>query len=272
MPFPFNAYWNKDVLKYADMSIADRIEQIKHDLTEEERNVIEALVLVCSGGTRDNSSFLDFLRWWAAGNYDLETLMDTIIVFKIKSGQSAFATRFFEEASATGNLSYSFNTVVSSVDSSDSVVKVTTKDGQQFSAKRVICTVPLNVLNKVKFNPPLDQAKVEASDLKHVNQCVKLHAEIKDPEMRSWAGLTYPNNKLLLGTADGTTPSGNTHCVFFGCFQNHIHADDDVDGALKAIKEFAPDDIDIERMVGSDTRISSQLTSSFSGVPQLVQR
>lgn len=57
MPFPFNGYWNPDVLKFADMSLADRIEQIKDQLSEDERHTIEGLALVCSGGTRDNASF-----------------------------------------------------------------------------------------------------------------------------------------------------------------------------------------------------------------------
>ena len=124
--------------------------------------------------------------------------METIIVFKLKCGQSSFATRFFNEALNTGSLSYSFDTVVSSVDSSHrDHVQVRTTDGRQFLARRVICTVPLNVLCKVQFNPPLEQAKAEAAKIKHVNQIVKLHAEIKAPEMRSWSGVTYPANKLL---------------------------------------------------------------------------
>lgn len=249
MPFPFNAYWNKDVLQYANLSVADRIAQIKNDLSDDERHAIEAFVLLCSGGTRDNSAFLDFLRWWAAGNYDYKTLLDTIIIFKLKCGQSGFAIRFFKEALASGNLSYSFNTAVSRVDSSRGTAEITTKDGRQFFAKRVVCTVPLNVLNKVDFNPPLDQAKKEAATLKHVNQCVKVHAEIKDPEMRSWSGITYPNNKLVIGLADGTTPAGNTHCVFFGCDANHLHADENIDNTLKAVKEFVP--MDVERLVSS---------------------
>ena len=63
MPFPFNTYWNKDVLQYAQFSVADRIRQIEGQLSEDERHAIEAIVLVCSGGTCENSSFLDFLRW-----------------------------------------------------------------------------------------------------------------------------------------------------------------------------------------------------------------
>ncbi|KAK6379392.1 hypothetical protein LTS17_006310 [Exophiala oligosperma] len=247
MPFPFNAHWNKDVLKWADLSVADRIAQIQHDLTEDERNAIETFVLLCSCGTRDDSSFLDFLRWWAAGDYNYASVLETTIGFKLKCGQSGFAIRFFEEALESGNLSYSLDTAVSSIDSSRSIVQVRCRDGRAFLAKRVICTVPLNVLNKVQFNPPLSKAKVEAAALKHVNQCVKLHAEIKDPEMRSWGGMVYPHNKLVLGVADGLTPANNTHCVFFGIGANHINVDENIDETLKSIKEFTT--VEVERLV-----------------------
>jgi hypothetical protein len=247
MPFPFDAYRNKDVLQYANLSVADRIAQIRHTLSSDERHAIEAFVLLCSGGTAQNSAFLDFLRWWAAGNYDYKTLLETIIIFKLKCGQSGFATKFFQEALATGHLSYSFNTAVDRVDSIGNVVQIHTKDGRVFSGKRVICTVPLNVLEKVQFNPPLDREKREAAALKHVNQCVKVHAEVRDPEMRSWSGVTYPNNKLVIGVADGTTPAGKTHIVFFGCDANHMHAEENIDATLQAVKGFAP--LDVDRLV-----------------------
>ncbi|OAL20824.1 hypothetical protein AYO22_08452 [Fonsecaea multimorphosa] len=244
MPFPFNAHSNGEVFKYANLSVADRISQISHDLSSDERHAVEAFVLLCSGGTTENSAFLDFLRWWAAANYDYKTLLDTIIVYKLKCGQSGFAKRFFDESVASGNLSYSFNTAVARIDSSKRPVEVWTKDGRHFSATRVICTAPLNVLGNIGFNPPLDQAKREAIALKHVNQCVKVHADIKDPELRSWSGVTYPHNKLVIAVADGTTAAGKTHCVFFGGDVNHMHADEDINQTLQAIREFGPMEID----------------------------
>jgi len=266
MPFPFNAYWNKDVLQYSDLSVADRIAQISHELSSDEQHAIEAFVLLCSGGTRDNSAFLDFLRWWAAGNYNYKTLLDTIIIFKLKCGQSGFAIKFFEEAFATGNLSYSFNKTVSQVDFSKGIVQVQTADGKKFQAKRLICTVPLNVLSKVQFTPALDQAKQEAARLKHVNQCVKVHAEIKDPEMRSWSGVTYPDNELVIGLADGRTPAGKTHCVFFGCNAN-LHGDEDVAKTLKAVKRFAPMDVDrLVRKCSSLERGCHTLITSLTNI------
>lgn len=252
MPFPYNQSWNKDVLKYAHLSVADRLAQIEHNLSSDERHAILGFILLSSGGTAENSAFLDFLRWWAAANYDYKTLLDTIIIFKLKCGQTGFASRFFDEALQTGKLSYTFDTAVAQVDSTGPVVQVRTKSGQVYRTKRIVCTVPLNVLDQVTFDPPLEQGKVEAAALKHVNQCVKVHAEIRDPEMRSWSGVAFPNNKLVIGVADGTTPAGKTHCVFFGCDNNHFHPEEDVEETLKAVKGFTP--MDVDRLVSADLR------------------
>jgi hypothetical protein len=102
MPFPHNAYHNKDVLKYANLSVADRISQIKDDLTPDEQTAIESFVLLCSGGTRTNSAFLDFLRWWAAAGYNYATLYEIIIIYKFKCGQSGFSLRFLRKLSNLG--------------------------------------------------------------------------------------------------------------------------------------------------------------------------
>lgn len=59
------------------------------------------------------------------------------------------------------------NSEVTSVDySSPSAVNVKTKDGQTYTAKNVIVTLPIGVLkaNKVTFNPPLPQSKTDAVD------------------------------------------------------------------------------------------------------------
>jgi hypothetical protein len=247
MPFPHNAYHNKDVLKYANLSVADRISQIKDDLTPDEQTAIESFVLLCSGGTRTNSAFLDFLRWWAAAGYNYATLYETIIIYKFKCGQSGFSLRFFEEAVESGNLSYAFNSPVSHIDHTGEIAHVTTRDGRRYSAKRVVCTVPLNVLNAIKFVPPLDPLKQEAANLKHVNQCVKVHAEVRDRDMRSWSGVTYPHNKLIIGMGDGETPAGNTHIVFFGSDSNHMHAEENIEETLNAVKAFGQEGV--ERLV-----------------------
>jgi hypothetical protein len=250
MPFPYDQYRNPDVWKYAGMSVADRMKQIEHELSSEERHAILSFLMVSSGGTPENSALLDLIRWWAAANYDFLVLQENCVGFKLKCGQTAFARRFFDEAERTGNLEYSFSSTVTRIVSSGEVLEVHAKDGHVYLAKRVVCTVPLNVLNEVSFEPPLEDGRIEAARLGHVNQSVKVHAEIRDPEMRSWSGEMFPHNKFIIGIGDGTTPAGKTHCVFFGGDHNHLHPEDDIEGTKKAINAFMP--MDVDRLVFHD--------------------
>lgn len=118
---------------------------------------------------------------------------------------------------------------------------MTTREGQQYQADRLISTVPLNVLEALSFDPPLPIGKQSAISIGHVNQCVKVHAEIPDKDLRSWTGVTYPHNKLFYAIGDGTTPVGNTHIVAFGGKFNHMNAEENVEDTLGAVKGlFAP--------------------------------
>lgn len=119
----------------------------------------------------------------------------------------------------------------------------------------MISTVPLNVLDAVSFEPALPVGKKSAISIGHINQCVKVHAEVPDKDLRSWTGVTYPHNKLSYAIGDGTTPAGNTHIVAFGGQFNHMDPEASVEETLGAVKGlFAPENNngkspDVERLV-----------------------
>lgn len=56
-----------------------------------------------------------------------------------------------------------FNSAVDSVFQENHGLVVNTQNGQQHFADRILCTVPLPVLNKISFSPPLSEQKVSAS-------------------------------------------------------------------------------------------------------------
>jgi hypothetical protein len=127
----------------------------------------------------------------------------------------------------------------------------------------MICAIPLNVLNDVAFDPPLATGRKAAATTGHVNQCVKVHAEISDRDLRSFTGISYPHNGLIYGFGDGTTPAGNTHVVAFGGQHNHFHPEENVEHTMAAFQGFAP--MNIERLVSRNFRdtvedIDHQLT------------
>ncbi|KAF4308627.1 monoamine oxidase n [Botryosphaeria dothidea] len=249
MPQPHDTFHIPEARELDNISARDRLDAIVSSISPNERSVLEGFVLLCSGGTLDNTSFLEFLHWWAICGYTYQGCLDYLITYKFRGGQSSFAINFFREALSTKKLTYGFNSPISSVNDNGSKVEVTTRDGRQFQAARIICTVPLNVLSTVSFNPPLPAGKRSAIGVGHVNQCVKVHAEISDKDMRSWSGITYPENPLIYAIGDGTTPAGNTHIVAFGAHQHHIHAEENVENTLNAVKSLAPGKMDIHRLV-----------------------
>ncbi len=166
--------------------------------------------------------------------------------YKFRGGQSSFAINFWNEAIATKKLSYVFNCPITSVRDHGSLVEVTSEDGREFKAFRAICTIPLNVLNTVTFSPPLSLKRSAATDAGHLNQCVKVHAEVSNKDLRSWSGVD-PSSKLLYAFGDGTTPTGNTHIVAFGANETHLEPEQDIKRTAKILTELV--DMDIKRLV-----------------------
>jgi hypothetical protein len=249
IPYPHSALLNPEARKYDHLSVADRLAEIKNELTPNERLCAEAFILLCSGATLETTSFYEFLHWWALCGYTYEGCINHLVKYKFKNGQSSFAVRFFGEAVASGNLSYAFNQPVASVQDSASGVIVTTRSGQTFKAKKLISAMPLNVLADVKFDPPLSKGRETAAKTGHVNQTVKVHAEISDRDLRSFTGISYPHNGLIYGFGDGETPKGNTHVVAFGGQHNHFHPEDSIERTIEAFKGFTP--MEVERVVGA---------------------
>ncbi|KAJ5683491.1 hypothetical protein N7462_006656 [Penicillium macrosclerotiorum] len=249
IPFPHNAFHVPEARQYDNMSAKDRLDAIALSLTPNERMALESFILLCSCGTLETTSFFEMLHWWALSGYTYQGCMDHLISYKFKEGQSSFAIRFFRESLATKNLCYAFNSPVNAITDQGDKVKITARDGRQYTAARLVSTIPLNVLNTIAFDPPLSVQRQAASRIGHVNQCVKVHAEIASKEMRSWTGISYPFNKLAYAIGDGTTPAGNTHIVCFGGFHNHIHPEDNVNETKKAVESMAPGNMDIKRLV-----------------------
>ncbi|KAH7145922.1 hypothetical protein B0J13DRAFT_331771 [Dactylonectria estremocensis] len=256
VPFPHNPHFNADVARYDAMSFADRFAQIEHDVTPLQLQLLKTFLSVTSGGTMENSAFFEFLRWWALNNYDLRGLSELCLTYKLRDGQSALARRLFDDAEATGRLTYRFGAPVASVtDAGDGPVEVRTRAGDTFRARRVVATVPLNVLNDIAWSPPLLAGKREAAAKGHVNHCTKVHAEVANPALRSFTGYHW-EGPLSWTFGDGTTPAGNTHLVAFGPSYPGIQlkpASDAGRGALAAVKAFAPSEMaDVRRLVFHD--------------------
>lgn len=254
IPWPHDALRNKEaVAVYDKMSFADRFAQIDNDLSLLEKTVLQGFLSITCGGQWEDASFFEMLRWWALSNYDYTSFMDIGLTFKLGCGQSGLQRCLFDEANASSKLAYTLSTPVSDINDKGGLVEITSRSGQVFKAKRVICTIPLNVLHSVNFTPPLLPLKKQASLEGHANHVVKCHVEVAKPELRSLGAFNYPHGKLTYLFGDGTTPAGNTHLVSFGSSLpgNHLQPEENISETLEAFRGLLPDteDKDIKRMV-----------------------
>ncbi len=249
MPFPHDAEHNPEVIQYDHLTAADRLAQISHELTTEESTCLKSFILLCSSATLETMSFFEFLHWWALSGYSYEGCVDYLMRFKFRNGQSSFAIKFWQEAISTGRLSYSFICPLTKITDGGENVTVTSENGTQFKALRCVSTVPLNVLKTIAFEPALPSAKTEAFNIGHLNQCVKVHAEVRNKELRSWSGVN-PFSELSYAFGDGTTPAGNTHIVAFGADEEHLdYPEKDIPRTSALLKNLT--DMDIKRIVSS---------------------
>lgn len=203
------AEWDK-------LSCRDRLEQIRDDLTPKEVAVLEATILQMGGSTLERMGLLNALHWWVLGSHTPTGLNDIALHTRLRCGQSHLHQQIFRHAKSTGNLSYSFNSAVKHVRDSNGLVTITSTDGQSWIARHVICTVPLNVLRSVEFEPPLSAGKVEAATEGQVNLCNKVHVDVEGPDYLSWSSFCSPGKGLVASFGDCLTPAHNTHLVAFG--------------------------------------------------------
>lgn len=241
------------VEKLDKISCQERFDQISHLLTAEQQGILVSLLLHISGGTMDNSSAWDMVRSHALLMHNSDNFTDVWLRYKLRDGQTELAKRIFTEAVDTG-LEYAFSTPIQSIseiaegpDNAETTIQVETVGGETLRARKLICTIPLNVLKDIQFSPPLSALRQEAIRTGHVNQMTKIHAEVKNRELERWNGMHYPG-LLTHGYADGLLPNGNVHIVAFGADERHRFVPErDPNLALRAFQNIHP--MDVESMV-----------------------
>lgn len=236
-----------DVEAVDRLSAVDRLEQIGHLLTNEERGVLEALLLHISGGTLETTATWDLVHANALQGHTSVNFEEVWTTYKLREGQSGLARAMFDEACIAG-LDYAFQTPVDAIHDLQNFVEIHTTTGNIFRATRVISTIPLNVLHTIKFDPPVSSTRAEAFRLGHVNHMSKIHAEVKG-DIASWYGLTYPA-KLMFGYSDGLYPNGNTHIVTFGADEtDNFVPEKDPEQVIEAMNKIRP--MDVQRLVSA---------------------
>ncbi|KAM5359507.1 uncharacterized protein FOBCDRAFT_277596 [Fusarium oxysporum Fo47] len=255
IPFPNDALYNPDARAYESLSVNDRLNQVRKSLTKTQICILKGIVEGIVGNEDfDKAGFFDVLRWWALSGYSTRGITEFTELYKVREGQTNFAMNLFEEAMQSQRLSYVFNAAVESVSDKNDAVVATLKNGQQFQGRRLISTLPLNILPDIKFDPRLSSIKDEAARIGQIHNGAKIHFKINGLENRPLAAICYPKNRFVSSLGDGRTEtegSGSRHMVVFGRNDASLSVEDDAKSFYAEAREAFPD-LPIEKVLWHD--------------------
>ncbi|WVT76330.1 NAD(P)/FAD-dependent oxidoreductase (plasmid) [Sinorhizobium chiapasense] len=172
--------------QYDAMTCVDRIEQL--DATPEEKALLNSWVSICCHNDPSLAGFVDMLKWYSLGDFNVGLLWDRCGHYKIKEGTAGLIDHLIEDGKPEVKLS----TAVKEIRQDGDGVEVTVESGEKYRAKRAICAVPLNTLSKVKFDPPLMEAKSTASEQRHTGAGLKFYFTIDKDVGKFLASAPYP--------------------------------------------------------------------------------
>ncbi|MCP3672921.1 MAG: NAD(P)-binding protein, partial [Gammaproteobacteria bacterium] len=136
---------------------------------------------------------------------------------KIAGGMSGLPNAFTDFLSS--NIYYS--QAVEFIEQNDNGVIVTTTDGENYTADRVLCTVPIPVLNKIQFSPALSTEKNQASnDGYHYSDSSRLYTQFSERfwqsnSLNGWGSTDHPEEIWQPTWGDGGN-TGIIHSYFRG--------------------------------------------------------
>jgi len=231
-PRPYDPLFVNGLEKHDAMSAAEAIKRLK--LPPVQNDLAISFAAINGHSAPDQSSYLDQLRWFALGNYDLWRLWDNLARYRIQGGTRALIDRMQADSRAELKLSSPVATVVQG----DGQVTVTTKAGTKFVARAVIVAVPLNCIVDIEFSPAVSATKLRVSRARHTGSGTKVYARIKGRKPIFTGHGTYemPLNFLWTEYDDAESQL----LVGFGASPGLLDINDD-DAVLKAVRDYVPD-------------------------------
>ncbi|MCG2623069.1 FAD-dependent oxidoreductase [Arthrobacter sp. I2-34] len=195
------------------------------------REFVLAWAAMYGGCAPEEVSVLHYARMMAEFGNRATSLYDGLAQ-KFTHGTAELAEALWADSGAEIRLS----TTVTAVVQNDGGVTVTTGAGTH-SARRVVCTVPLNALSRIRFDPPLPAAKTAAAAVGHPCRSRKVWARTTGvPEglfALGWGGpIQWLSNEYTL--EDGTSL-----VVGFGYDGDELPLEDPA-RVQAAIRQFAP--------------------------------
>ncbi|KAL2787107.1 hypothetical protein BJX66DRAFT_311763 [Aspergillus keveii] len=253
MPYPHDplrapAPWKQ----YDNLSIKDRLDQLP-DIPQREKDLFESNVNTIGSAPGKDIGFVEALRWFALGGHSMATMFEMARVYKLgKGGMTSLALAMLRDY--TGHRI--FDTAVYEINHEALGVTLTTTTGRKFRTEAAICTIPLNCLGDIKFNPPLSPLRTAAIKEGHINKGAKIHFKLRETLPGwFWTSDGYGDSSFVFAFSDhnGTQPTGpeGTWCIGFG-YNGKLTDKKDARQIVGSFKKDSMPDVNVEAFATHD--------------------
>jgi phytoene dehydrogenase-like protein len=173
LPRPHDPLFAIDALAAIDaQTIAGRLDEL--ELSQEERDVIEAELEGLAHGFLDDAGAASVLRWHALSGFSLELTQETGGVYTFGAGTRGL----IDAMAAQADFARWLSTPVHSVGRVSDGVEVRTRNGDVLRARSCVLALPLNVLPHIGFDD-LSTAKRDAIALGQASRGIKLWLRVR---------------------------------------------------------------------------------------------
>jgi monoamine oxidase len=231
----------------------------KLDLSEDERNANEAAWVGHFNAPLDQCAYVNALRWTAGSSGHWHLMHEASAIYRLKDGNDGLVRAIADDTSADIRL----NAPVTKVEHRHDGGTVTYGDGRQIQAKKVVITLPVNILHKLDVRPALSEGKLAPSREKTASRGVKAWIRVKGP-IKPFFAYSAQNKPLSVIRTEFVS---NTDAVLvgFGADANRIDVTD-IEQVREAIRVWR-DDLEVLEVAGHQW-----MTDPYAEETWLVQR
>ncbi|WP_397517547.1 flavin monoamine oxidase family protein [Rhodococcus sp. 4CII] len=263
LPNPFHFRPVSDELKALDhITVAEKIAEL--NLDDEQHALVEGMWALNFSGRPEVSAYTQGLRWCALTGGNWHLLFEACATFKLAGGTKALLDAIAAQSTADVRLGARVQRIEQDADGAT----VTLTDGRTFTAREVVVTLPLNVLNTIDFAPALPADIRSVADEGQASTGCKVWVRVRG-DVGKVAGLG-PSTCALNFFQYEYDIDGDSLVVAFGCDATRIDVTDR--GAVEiALREWIPE-IEVVAVDGHDwvTDDLSQQTWAMLRPNQLV--
>jgi pseudooxynicotine oxidase len=233
LPLPFDPFGSDAYRKLDGISSAERLAALK-GLSALERDYVDAYFAGQGHNYTDQFAWLEMVRWYCLSGHNLLDMTDMSSRFHFRDGTAALLNFLLAE----GKPDVRLGTPVRRVVEEKNRVSIVTSRGEELTARAAISTVPLNVLKDIEWQPPLPEAKLQASRETHAGHGTKLHLLVEGDYGN--ISCAAPSHYALNSLITEVVADGHTHLIGFGPDPELLDVND-TESVQRAVRLFLPE-------------------------------